>query len=65
MVYETFVPPATACTPNSMISVMPSDTITIAVGEAPRRWNGVYTALLSSTDATAPAAIAMIRPYHT
>ena len=39
-VYDTLVPPAMACTPNSMISVIPSDTITIVIGDAPRRWNG-------------------------
>ena len=33
-------PPATACVPNSMISVIPSETITIATGGVPRRWNG-------------------------
>ena len=43
IVYDTLGPPAIACTPNSMISVMPSDTITSVIGDAPRRWNGAYT----------------------
>ena len=41
IVYDTLVPPAIAWVPNSMISVMPSETITIVIGDAPRRWNGV------------------------
>ena len=36
-------PLATACTPNSMMRVIPSDTITMVIGDAPRRWNGEYT----------------------
>jgi hypothetical protein len=40
IVYDTLVPPTMACRPNSMMSVMPSDTITIVIGALPRRWNG-------------------------
>jgi len=47
---------------NSMMSVIPRDTITIVIGDAPRRWNGVYTPALSSTDPTAAHAIATTRP---
>ena len=63
--YDTLVPPAIACTPNSMISVMPSDTITIVIGDAPRRWNGAYTPALSSTDPAAHAITATTRPSQT
>ena len=47
-----------ASMPNSMISAMPSDTITIVIGDDPRRWNGAYTTRFSTTDSTAQAAIA-------
>ena len=41
IVYDTLVPPTIACRPNSMMSVIPSETITIVTGALPRRWNGV------------------------
>ncbi len=34
--YETFVGPAIACVPNTRIRVIPSETITIPIGEVPR-----------------------------
>ena len=40
IVYETFVGPAIAWVPNSMIRVIPRATITSAIGEVRRRWNG-------------------------
>ena len=36
-VYETFVGPASAWVPKTRISVIPRATITIAIGEVPRR----------------------------
>src|SRR5689334_13326758 len=60
--YDTLVPPAMAWVLNSMIKVMPSDTITMVIGDAPRRWNGAYTPVLSSTEPSAPAAAAATRP---
>jgi hypothetical protein len=59
------LPPAIAATPNSMMSVMPSDTITIVIGDVPRRWNGVYTTEFTSTDPIEHAATAASRPIHT
>ena len=55
------MPPAIACTLNSMISVMPSDTITRVIGDVPRRWNGVYTPEFTSTDPSEHAATAANR----
>ena len=65
IVYETPVPPATASTPNSMISVIPSDTMTRVIGDVPRRWNGAYTPEFTSTDPREHAATAATRPSHT
>ena len=44
---------------------MPSETITIVIGDAPRRWNGVYTPALSSTEPAEQAATATTRPTQT
>src|ERR1700733_2634605 len=63
--YETLVPPATAATPNSMMRVMPSDTMTMVIGDVPRRWNGAYTPEFSSTDPSEQAAIAASSPIQT
>jgi len=45
IVYDTLVPPTMACKPNSMMSVIPSETITMVIGaraaSPARRWNGV------------------------
>src|SRR6266567_9329757 len=51
--------------PNSMMSAMPSDTITSVIGDEPRRWNGVYTTKFSSTDSSEQAAIAATSPSQT
>src|SRR5215469_13175923 len=48
-----------------MMSVMPSDTMTMVIGDVPRRWNGVYTPEFSSTDPAEHAATATTRPSHT
>jgi hypothetical protein len=48
-----------------MMSVMPSDTITIVIGEVPRRWNGAYTPEFSSTEPAEHTARAASRPIHT
>ena len=48
-----------------MMRVIPSDTITIVIGEAPRRWNGVYTPEFTSMDSSAQAMTAAGRPSHT
>ena len=61
IVYETLVPPARACTPNSMMRVIPRETITIVIGAVPRRWKGAYTPALSSTDPAEQAATATTR----
>ena len=55
------MPPTIAPMPNSMMSAMPSDTITMVIGAEPRRWNGAYTTRFRTTDSTAQAAIAMTR----
>ncbi len=55
------MPPARACTPNSMMSVIPSETMTIVIGTVPRRWNGAYTPVFSSTEPAAQAATATTR----
>src|SRR6202171_5721927 len=65
MAYETLVPPASACTLNSMMRVIPSETITIVIGDVPRRWNGVYTPEFSSTDPAEHTTTATTRPIHT
>src|ERR1022692_4429547 len=65
MVYDTAVPPASAWTPNSMIRVIPSETMTIVIGEVPRRWNGVYTPEYSSTEPSEQTITAATRPTHT
>jgi hypothetical protein len=48
-----------------MISVMPSDTMTMVIGDVPRRWNGAYTPEFTSTDPSEHAATAATRPIHT
>src|SRR5260370_9640703 len=48
-----------------MIKAMPSETITIVIGEEPRRWKGVYTTRLSSTDTTEQATMATSMATHT
>jgi hypothetical protein len=48
-----------------MIRVMPSDTMTIVIGDVPRRWNGVYTPALSSTEPAEQAATAATSPIQT
>src|SRR5215470_16507904 len=48
-----------------MMSVMPSDTMTMVIGDVPRRWNGAYTPEFSSTDPAEHAATATTRPSHT
>ncbi len=45
--------------------VIPSDTITIVIGDVPRRWNGVYTPELSSTEPSEHAITAATRPTQT
>ena len=48
-----------------MMRVIPSATMTIVIGDAPRRWNGVYTPEFSSTDSAEQAAMAAGSPSHT
>src|ERR1700722_3193687 len=48
-----------------MTSATPSETITIVIGDDPRRWNGAYTKRLSSTDSTEQATTATSIPIQT
>src|ERR1700680_2109007 len=65
MEYETLVPPTYDATPNSMMSVIPSDTITSVIADVPRRWNGVYTPEFSSTDPREQTTTAANKPIQT
>ena len=48
-----------------MMRVIPSDTITIVIGDVPRRWNGVYTPEFSSTEPSEHTITAATRPIQT